>query len=174
MVNKRVKYSTWMQSQKWQNYLCSSPRQTIQHHSNPSLYPNYHWWRRWSWTTLWRPTRSRTNTKRRCPFYHRGLECKRRKTRDSWSNRQIWPWSTEWSRAKTNRVLPSEHTGQSKHPLRTTQQKILHMDIPRWSILKSDWLYSLQPKMEKPYTSAKTKPGADWLRSWTPYCQIQT
>ena len=28
-----------MQSQKWQNYLCSFPRQTIQYHSNPSLWP---------------------------------------------------------------------------------------------------------------------------------------
>ena len=24
-----------------------------------------------------------------------GLECKRRKSRDTWSNREIWPWSTE-------------------------------------------------------------------------------
>ena len=38
MVNKRVQNgSTWMQSQKQQNDLCSSPRQTIQYHSNPSL-----------------------------------------------------------------------------------------------------------------------------------------
>ena len=28
-----------------------------------------------------------------CPFPHRGLECKRRKSRDTWNNRQIWPWS---------------------------------------------------------------------------------
>ena len=34
------KCSTWMQSQKWQNDLCSFPRQTIQYHSNPSLCPN--------------------------------------------------------------------------------------------------------------------------------------
>ena len=34
------------------------------------------------------------------------------------------------------------------------------MDVTRWSIPKSDLLYSLQPKMEKLYT-AKTKPGAD-------------
>ena len=44
-------------------------------------------------------------------------------------NRQIWLWSTEWSRAKANRVLPREHTGYSKHPLPTTQEKTLHMDI---------------------------------------------
>ena len=36
---KSPKCSTWMQSQKQQNDLCSSPRQTIQYHSNPSLCP---------------------------------------------------------------------------------------------------------------------------------------
>ena len=43
MVNKSSKCSTWMQSQKRQNDLCSSPRQTIQYHSNPSLCPNQLW-----------------------------------------------------------------------------------------------------------------------------------
>ena len=28
-------------------------------------------------------------------FHCRGLECKSRKSRNTWSNRQIWPWSTE-------------------------------------------------------------------------------
>ena len=32
---------------------------------------------------------------KRCPFHHSGLECKRRKLRDPWSNRQVWPWSTK-------------------------------------------------------------------------------
>ena len=52
-------------------------------------------------------------------------------------------------------------TGHSKHPLPTTQEKILHMDITRWSnqnqidyILCSQiWRGSIQ--------SAKTSPGAD-------------
>ena len=39
IVNKSLKCSTWMQSQKRQNGLCSFPRQTIQYHGNPSLYP---------------------------------------------------------------------------------------------------------------------------------------
>ena len=39
IVNKSPKCSTWMQSQKRQNDLCSSPRQTIQYHGNPSLSP---------------------------------------------------------------------------------------------------------------------------------------
>ena len=29
-------------------------------------------------------------------------------------------------------VLPRECTGQNKHPLPTTQEKALHMDITRW------------------------------------------
>ena len=28
---------------------------------------------------------------KRCPFHYRGLECESRKSRDTWSNRQIWP-----------------------------------------------------------------------------------
>src|SRR5574340_32093 len=35
-------------------------------------------------------------------------------------------------------VLPRECTGHSKHPLPTTQEKTLHMDITRWSTPKSD------------------------------------
>ena len=37
---KSLKSSTWMQSQKRQNDLCSFPRQIIQYHSNPSLCPS--------------------------------------------------------------------------------------------------------------------------------------
>ena len=41
MVNKKSpKCSTWKQSQKQQNDLCSFPRQTIQYHGNPSLCPD--------------------------------------------------------------------------------------------------------------------------------------
>ena len=31
--------------------------------------------------------------KKKCHFHHRGMECKIRKSRDTWSNRQVWPWS---------------------------------------------------------------------------------
>ena len=157
-----------MQSQNWQNDHCSFPRHTIQYHCNPSL------WKNWSWIALWRPTRPfRTNTQKRCPFHYRRLECKSRKSRNTWSNRQIWLSSTEWGRTKANRVLPRECTDHSKHPLSPTQEKTLHMDITRWPALKSDWLYSLQLKKEV-YTVSKTKTrGWMWLRSWTPYCQIQ-
>jgi len=147
---------------------CLFPRRTIQYYTNTSLSP-----------------KSNAEEAEVEQFYEdlqdllklttRGLECKSRKSRDTWSNKQIWPWSTKWSTTKVNRVLPREHIGCSKHPLPTTQEKTLPMDITRWSILKSSWLYSLQPKMEKLYTVSKNKTGSWlWFRSWTAYCQIQT
>ena len=65
------------------------------------------------------------------------LECKSRKSGDTWSKMKVCPWSTKYSRAKANRILPREHTGHSKHPLPTTQEKPLHMAITRWSTPKS-------------------------------------
>ena len=120
---------------------------------------------------LWTPIRpSRTNTEKNISFHHKGLECKRRKSRNTCSNRQVWPWSTEWIKAKANRVLSREHTGHSKHPFPAAQEMTLHLDITKWSIPKSDWLHSLQPKMEKLYTVSKSKTWSWlWLRSCTPY-----
>ena len=155
-----------MQFQKQQNDLCSFPGQTIQYHSNASLCP----------ASIAEEAEVElfyedlhdllTNVQKRCPFLYRGLECKSRKPRDIRSSRQIWPWITDWSRAKSKRVYTREHTGHSKHPLSTTQQKTLHMDITRWSIPKSDWLCYLQPKMEKLYTVSKNKQRKKETRSW--------
>ena len=33
--------------------------------------------------------------KKRYPFHHRGLECNSRTSKDTWSNRPVWPWSTK-------------------------------------------------------------------------------
>ena len=44
-----------------------------------------------------------------------------------------------WNEAgQTNRVLQRKCTGHSKHPLPTTQEKTLHVDITRLLTLKSD------------------------------------
>ena len=139
------------------------PRQIIQNHSNPNPCPNHSCWRSWGWSVLWRPTGPFiTNSKKRCPFHHRLLGWKSRKSKDTQSNRQVWSWSTKWSRAKANRIWLRECTGHSKHPLTTTQSMSLHMDLTKRSVLKSDWLYSLQLKMEKFYTISKNKTW-NWL-----------
>ena len=46
--------------------------------------------------------------------------------------REVVVSSTIKTKIKNNRVLPRELTGHSKHPLPTTQEKTLHMDITRW------------------------------------------
>ena len=111
-----------MQSQKWQNDVFSFPRQTIHYHSNPIYAPTSNAEEaeaEWFYEDV--QDLLELTPKKRCPFHYKGLECKSMKSRDTWSNRQIWPWSTEWSRAKANRVLPRESTGHSKQPLPTTQ-----------------------------------------------------
>ena len=46
----------------------------------------------------------------------------------------------------------------------TTQGKTLYMDVTRWPTPKSDWLYSLQSKMEKLYTVSKNKTDIKYQR----------
>ena len=118
--------------------------------------------RSWSWRVLWRPTESsRTNTQKRCPFHYRGLECKNRKSRNTWSNRQIWPWSTEWSRARliefcqeNKLVVANTHFQQHKRKLYTgTSPDGQHQNQITYILCSQRWRRSKQ--------SAKTRTGAD-------------
>ena len=64
-----------------------------------------------------------------------------------------------------NRVLPREHTGHNKHPLPTTQEKTLHMDISRRStsksgLIRTDYILYSQ-RWRSSIQSAKTSPGVD-------------
>ena len=130
----------------------------------------------WSWRVLWRPTRpSRTNTQKKCPFHYRGLECKSRKSRATWSDRQIG-LGVQNEAGQRLKVLPREHTGYGKHHLVTTQEKSLHMDITRWSIPKQiHYILCTRRWRSKIYIVSKNKTRSWlWLRSWTPCCQIQT
>ena len=97
-----------MQSQKQQNDLCSFPRQTIEYHSNPSLCPTSNTEEaevKWFYKDL--QDLLELTPKKDILFIIGDWNAKAR-SRDPWSNRQIWSWSTKWSRAKANRVLPTE------------------------------------------------------------------
>ena len=113
-------------------------------------------------------------TPKRCPFHYRELECKSRKSRNTWSNRKIWPWNANEAGQRLTEFC-QENTLVIANILFQQHEKTLYMDITRWSTLKSDWLYFLQPKKEKLYTVSKNKTRSWlWPRSWTPYYQIQT
>ena len=89
------------------------------------------------------------------------MECKSRKSRDTWSNRQTWPWSTKWSRVKANKVL-QENTlfigntlfQQHKRRLYTwTSPDGQHRNQIDYIPCSQRWRSSIQ--------SAKTRPGGD-------------
>ena len=114
-----------------------------------------HYWQSYcSWLVLWRSLHplelASKKKKKRCPYHHRGLEWKSRKSTDIQNNRQLWLLSTKWSKSKANRVLSKEYTDHSKH---------LFQQAKRWLYTRtsSDWLCSLQPKMEKLYPVSKNK-----------------
>ena len=102
----------------------------------------------------------RTNTQKRCPFHYRGLEHKSRKSRNTWSNRQIWPWNTEWRGQRVTEfcqenTLVIANTLFQKHKTRlytrTSPDGQYRNQIDILCIQR--WRCSIQ--------SAKTIPGAD-------------
>ena len=111
---------------------------------------------------LWWPIRPyTTNTKKRCPFYHWGLECKSRKSTDTWSNKLIWPWSTKEAQQRLTEfyqrnalVIANTLFQQHKRGLYTwtsldgQQRNQIDYILCSWR-----WKSSIQP--------AKTRPGAD-------------
>ena len=57
--------------------------------------------------------------------------------------------------------MPRKCTGHSKHPLPTTQEKTLHMDITRWSTPKSDDYILCSQRWRSSIQSTKTRTGAN-------------
>ena len=55
-------------------------------------------------------------SKKRCSFHYRGLECKSRKSRNTWGNRQIQLWNTELSRANANKSFAKRTHWSSQTP----------------------------------------------------------
>ena len=110
----------------------------------------------------WRPTNtSRTNTQKRCPFHYRGLQCKSRKSRDTWSNRQTWPWGTKRRRSKANRVLPWEHTGHNKNLFQQHKRRLYTWTSPDSQYQNQIDYILCNQKWRSSIQSAKIRLGAD-------------
>ena len=110
---------------------------------------------------LWRPRRpSRTNTQKRCPFHYRGLECKSRKSGNIWSNRQIWPWSTKWSRAKANSFAKRTHWSYQTPSSDNTREDSIHGHQQMVDVIQIDYILCSQ-RWRSSIQSTKTRPGAD-------------
>ena len=95
------------------------------------------------------------------PNHYRGLECKSRKSRYTWCNRQIWPWSTKWNRAKANRVLQRECTDHIANTLLQHNRRLYTWTSPdgqHWNQI--DYIFCSQRRRSS-IQSAKRRPGAD-------------
>ena len=169
-------YSTWMQSQKWQNDLCSSPRQTIQYHSYPDYAPT--------------SNDEETEVERFNEDLQDLLDLTPKKDVlfiiGDW-NAKVGSQETSgvtgkfglgmWNEAgqRLIRVLPRKCTGHSKHPLRTTQEKTAygHQQMVNTEIRliiffaakDGEALYS-QQKQDRELTVAQIMnsllPNSDW------------
>ena len=86
-----------------------------------------------------KPTRpSRTNTKKRCPLHSIGDWNAKVGHQEISGIIDRFGLGVQNEAGQRLTALSREHTGYSKHPLPTTQEKTLHMDITQWSIPKSD------------------------------------
>ena len=149
-------------------------KQTIQHHSNPSLCPN-HWCWRSRWLLLWKRTRpSGTNTKNDVLLIIGDWNAKV-------ESQEIPRITDKFGLRAQNEAgqrlaeFCQENTLVIVNPLSQQPKMTLHLDITRWSTLKFDWLCCLQPQMEKFYTVSKSRTWSWlWLWSWAPYCKIDT
>ena len=113
--------------------------------------------------------------KKRCPFHYRGLECKSRKSGNTWSNRQICLGVQNDAGQRlidfcqeNTLVIANTLFQQHKRRLYTwTPPDGQHWNQTDYILCCQRWRSSIQS------TKKKTRSWL-WLRSWTPYYQIQT
>ena len=159
IVNKRVlNAATWAQSQKQQDYLVHFQGKPFNITVIQVYAPTTKAEVKWFYEDL--EDLLDLTPKKRCPFHHRGLGCESRKSRDTWSNRQIWPWSTKRSRAKGNRVFPREHTGYSKHPLQSNTRDNSTHGHHQMVNTEIRLIIFFSAKDETLYTVSKNKTGS--------------
>ena len=97
----------------------------------------------------------------RCPFHYRGLKCKSKKSRNTWSNRQIWPWNANEAGQRLIEfcqenalVIANTLFQQHKRRLYTwTSPDGQHQNQTNYILCSQRWKSSIQ--------SAKTRQGAD-------------
>ena len=92
---------------------------------------------------------------KKCPLHYRGLECKSGKSRDTWITGQF---GLGVRNEAGQRVI--EFCKENAQAIANTLFQQHKRRLYKWSIPKSDWLYSPQPEMEKLYTVSKNKTGS--------------
>ena len=164
-----------MQSQKWQNDLCLFPRQTIN-------------------ITIIQVCAPTSNTEEAevewfCEDLQGLLELTPKKdilfitaedrnanvgSQEKSGVTGKFSLNTEWSRAKSNRVLPREHTGYSKHLFQQHKRRLYTWTSQMVNADIRLIIFFAAKDGEVLYNQQKQDQELTVVRSWTLYCQIQT
>ena len=103
---------------------------------------------------------SRTNTLKRHPFHYRGLECKSRTSRDTWSKIGKFGLGVQNEAGQRLMEFCQENTLVIANTFFQQHKRRLYT----WTILDGQYkirlILILKPKMEKLYTVSKKKTGS--------------
>ena len=83
------------------------------------------------------------------------------KSRDTWSNRQVWPWSTKWSRAKLTEFCQENTLIIAKTLFQWHKRRLYTWTSPdgqHWN--QTDYIHCSQ-RWKSSIQPAKTRLGAD-------------
>ena len=79
----------------------------------------------------------------------------------NWSDRQVWPWRTKWSRAKTNWILQRECISHSKYFFSNTRDDFTHGHHEMVNTKIKLITFFVAKDGEAVYSQQKTRPGAN-------------
>ena len=110
-------------------------------------------WEYWSGVPLPSPDLLELHPKK-MSFSSQGMECKSRKSRESWSNKQVLPWRTKWSRTKTEfcqeNTLVIANILFQQHKRQIYIWTLLHIKAPVfWPLDGKSWLIWKDPDVGK-------------------------
>ena len=112
--------------------------------------------RRWSWSVLWKPIRpSRTNTKKEDVLFITGDWNAKVRSQEIPRIKGKFALGVQNEEGQRLTEFCQENALVIGKPSSNNTRETLRMYTTRWLIPKSDWLYSLQPKIEKLYTVSK-------------------
>ena len=119
---------------------------------------------------LWRPARpSRTHTQKRWPFHYRGLNAKVGSQEIPGVTGKFGHGVQNEAGQRLTEICQENALIITNTSSNNTRKDSTYGHCQRVN-MKSDWLYSLQPKMEKLHTVSKNKTGSWlWLRSWNKF-----
>ena len=99
-----------------------------------------------------------------------GLECKSRKSRYTWGNRQAWPWSTKWSRAKANQSILKEISFE--YPLERLMLKLKLKYLATWCEELTHWKRPWGKERLKARREGGDRGWDGWMASLTPWTWV--